>query len=1553
MMSRKTYRDYGKQYEDIFRAQHNRSIALEHDGFNRFVNNAIQSGFSKNGVDASIIQYIQNISTTHSICKETGFPHITSESLERQLEKYQITVDNHRLSGHLKVFITKDLDIGLQSLKLPTESSIYLPAQRETLFQQLFDTGIPVRHLIILFLMIVYSSIPTHTNISVWGQILNKADIDVLKDPLTILGQLHEVGLDFISVKGLPDRKAELEFVSDIAKITLVTIMESRIAVRTNDIKILLFLTKSACIAETVDCLLSDTIMNRAADTRLNKVISELSHEIQIIIPLQLECLPILRITKLTREEIFNTATINFEKYAIKCEFVVSIMSVGYIVKSSSTEPTTLKQQALNFEKYSWHNRHMFEVTPVQEKFETNLLIVLKNGTVQDIRVVPDDVQETLSTTCRKLVTDYNNITPAHITHMFSNPLHLIDKDMIALYKATIVYGDAERFVFGLCPLHIRQNYMQAGCLLCSYPSLCQDIISHMMDNMDANEALEQYHGTDECKSKWLCIHHLSPIHCLRCIISSIIDDTRNPTERFSQTLIPCFQHHALCKRLVCGILEQISRSVVQVAISSDFITNADPVIGNSLLTIAMIAFLRLTANDKLEIQSIISHPDFNTSSFDFFSFLDNLSASHVDSSPSLSTLRSLMPEMIRKLNVFIRHERVHTQTKLVEIIDNSGLSTLVRGQIPPPGSTFDKRLSEFFELSYQKLLPRSDSTLNPLGNLAAKPLKTDPPIVTMVDRHDDDDTVRIPQPFQPKTRFIQPECFWPPEFTGAIPKTRYPLQELPPDTTKYPQDNIQRPPISYSQLDLPPVLRRTNNMDGQDDEIIHEARFMHNLGERERKSSRMTKPNRPEDNIQVLIDNVSKVVNRRNEFNPRITSTEIIKPNARRQLHFSDREPREREPKEEDRPPLGRAQPRTYEEKYISEFPPSMKRLDSRSGQEPRGREYTEDNRPPPGRAQLQDHKEEDLSRCPPTIRRMNSRSDQEPPEREPQETKYQENAHGYEVNHFFVNDTYQEKIPKPGTPDYCVLAMDLDPRGVRNRRDMEAGLDQIDSWETRASIAIQRKCSKQNCHDYDLDILDETCRFVRRTWKFLCEQTYYTREETPSRANCSELYPEPRDLLSTFPIHFAQRDAGLKDSHFNRLNKLNVDTVSSTLEQAYQVYSFLCSCTSMKNQFAELSQKNLVALILDRIKESTLARQVTEMIEDKLMEEEYKEQYYVYYVYKFMEDLFCDPLRNSSTVLTLMDNEKMQGRTVQSYVEALRPLCRLYVQCISPNPREQQRLLEKVLKDKLLTFLPMRVVSTLQGMHQDPGFQTTALVVLLASLKQLEQANDRRRQTTEDINFVSRTKKIHQIEQNKWEETEPIQVFSASRTDIDPTYSPEPDTINMFGLRFGDKRVMINPKMANTDEKACYKCNNPTHLSNSKDCMYNDTPLTMTPCENCKVGLHPTSKCKKGRAVRSTDVNALFQKKGKPELKSTHPNRGKSKPRVPSSRFLFRGKGSDKTKPSVNYIEFEAEEQETEIDHTPCLSPEDSSEIIAMIDWEIGQESDPQEEEEEETQE
>ena len=127
MISRKTYRDQGKQYEEIFRAQHNRSIALEHDGFNRFVNNVIQSGFSNNGIDAPIIQYIQNISMTHSICKEIGFPHVTSECLERQLEKYQITVDNHRVSGHLRVYMTENLEIGLQSLKLPTESSIYLP----------------------------------------------------------------------------------------------------------------------------------------------------------------------------------------------------------------------------------------------------------------------------------------------------------------------------------------------------------------------------------------------------------------------------------------------------------------------------------------------------------------------------------------------------------------------------------------------------------------------------------------------------------------------------------------------------------------------------------------------------------------------------------------------------------------------------------------------------------------------------------------------------------------------------------------------------------------------------------------------------------------------------------------------------------------------------------------------------------------------------------------------------------------------------------------------------------------------------------------------------------------------------------------------------------------------------------------------------------------------------------------------------------------------------------------------------------------------------------
>ena len=512
-----------------------------------------------------------------------------------------------------------------------------------------------------------------------------------------------------------------------------------------------------------------------------------------------------------------------------------------------------------------------------------------------------------------------------------------------------------------------------------------------------------------------------------------------------------------------------------------------------------------------------------------------------------------------------------------------------------------------------------------------------------------------------------------------------------------------------------------------------------------------------------------------------------------------------------------------------------------------------------------------------------------------------------------------------------------------------MEDGLTRVDAWQNRALRQIQRKCSQQNCYEYDLDSLQDTIRVVKRTWKSLCDQLYSTHGQFAPQANGSEYYPDPRDLLSTFPIHFAQRDVGLKDSHFNRLNKLNVDTVNSTLEQAYQVYTFLCNCTSMKNQFAELSQKNLVALILDRVKESTLARQVTEMIKEKLMEWRYNDKHYVYYVYKFMEELFCDPLKNSSTVLALMDKERMQGRTVQSYIEALRPLCRLYVQCISSVRSEQKKLLERVLKDKLLSFLPMRVVSTLQGIHQDPGFQTTALTVLLGSLKQLEQVNDRRRQTTEDLNQVSRTRKINQVTQDKWDETEPDQYFSEPQMESNSTRSPEPDTINMFGLRFGDKRIMINPKLANTDEKACYKCNSPSHPSNSKDCIYVGIPLTMTPCDSCKVGLHPTSKCKKSKTIRTTDINTLFQKKGKPESKSTHPSRGGSKPRAPPSRFIFRGKKPEKQKPSINYIEFEAEEQEEETDDTPCLNPQESSEIIAMIDWEIGQDSDSTEEHEE----
>ena len=72
-------------------------------------------------------------------------------------------------------------------------------------------------------------------------------------------------------------------------------------------------------------------------------------------------------------------------------------------------------------------------------------------------------------------------------------------------------------------------------------------------------------------------------------------------------------------------------------------------------------------------------------------------------------------------------------------------------------------------------------------------------------------------------------------------------------------------------------------------------------------------------------------------------------------------------------------------------------------------------------------------------------------------------------------------------------------------------------------------------------------------------------------------------------------------------------------------------------------------------------------EMLSLRFLEPDNKEEYYCYYVYKFLETNYCEALHNTSTVQTLMDRERMAGRTETSYIEALQPLCTLYVQSMT----------------------------------------------------------------------------------------------------------------------------------------------------------------------------------------------------------------------------------------------------------------------------------------------
>ena len=473
------------------------------------------------------------------------------------------------------------------------------------------------------------------------------------------------------------------------------------------------------------------------------------------------------------------------------------------------------------------------------------------------------------------------------------------------------------------------------------------------------------------------------------------------------------------------------------------------------------------------------------------------------------------------------------------------------------------------------------------------------------------------------------------------------------------------------------------------------------------------------------------------------------------------------------------------------------------------------------------------------------------EEPTRQVESRQGHQKRHGYKMNVFFQDPDIQDQIPDHGVPEYVVLRQTLDPETVRNINDVDHGLEQIADWKERAHASINYRCWNEPCYADDIYFINSTANQANKLWRDYTSKSRDTIKASiqPEFKTTLAYCPEPCDLLSTFPLHFANRDTALRESHFNRLSSLNVDIINSTIEQGYKIYTFLCNATTVKNQFSELSQRNLVSLILDRLKDSTLPRQITEMLSVRFMELDYNENLYCYYVYKFLEDNYCETLRNSSTVQKLMDRERMEGRTVTSYIEALRPLCRLHVQSMTSDLVTQNRLLETQLKDKLISYLPLRSLSILQGVVGDPTFKSTSVARLTQELKRIDQVYDRRRQEVEDVNyyktsdFQTPTDEIDFIEQEDESELEPLDIC-------------------VFRTKVNGQRVQINPQLANTTEGACYKCNDTNHVSLSPNCPYVNQPFTMTPCNNCRHGLHLTSNCVKREKVAKTIAMVNFQR-------------------------------------------------------------------------------------------
>ena len=528
-----------------------------------------------------------------------------------------------------------------------------IPNQRLDMYNGMMSTGITADQLLLMFLASLYSTLPTPENIGVWEDIISLLDINVQKDPLTQLSELHESGIDFTPTDNIGNREAELAFISDISVMTLNLIVETRTYKKTREIVILLFLTTVSDLTRSIDQLeSSDQTLKQRKKTNLTQVIHELQYKLAIDVVDLDGVQALVRNTALNQTEKIDTNTQEYmETWSLRGTYIFGQNTT--LIKFVVGLDQQIQPKPVNFAKYSWHCRFTFQSEPEQKLGMSTFHVRNSDQLLVKVETSSDQIATDFVKIGQNILRDENLVDVESITKKLTNSKHL-PVDLQELYKAIMVSGDGEQFLLGLCPLILDCVTEHENCMLCIFPTLTTDIISNLLENKESIEVLQEFHGTKEKKTRYLCKHHEVHVFCVKCVLQITIEDTRLPIAKCQRTLLPCWTHkRKTCTSYVCGILEQISQTIVDIALKTDRLRTNEPIAGSYTLNLQMVSYLhlhRIIKPRNLEIWSIVNHAAFISSQLDFCEML--WTDSNTDPTQRLLVQQQLMdlPEIMKRL---------------------------------------------------------------------------------------------------------------------------------------------------------------------------------------------------------------------------------------------------------------------------------------------------------------------------------------------------------------------------------------------------------------------------------------------------------------------------------------------------------------------------------------------------------------------------------------------------------------------------------------------------------------------------------------------------------------------------------------------------------------------------------------------------------------------------------------------------------------------------------------------------------------------------------------